>query len=291
MKSRLLWSAAGLVVLAAVTGCRTQQAPGPGTGSVEASAPATGAPEPSGNGAADLLARAEAAMDAQPGWTFAVTGEESLKQTGAPEDQGSAASYSATVERTGRPEALHQSGSVLSKGERKAEEVFAAGGTGYVREGGPGARWTKGPLTDAEIAAKVEDPLAVLADFTTYIERGERIEVARTGGEIKMRMRIPAAYLDDRTKRPAVAKAAQEFRPTLDKLRKAGVTVGEERIVLAGFEETLTLDARTYRMTSCRSSFGFALPHEGRQIRYGQDLRFDTRGVFTGPIEVPDTAR
>ncbi|MFF8609581.1 hypothetical protein ACF06X_27050 [Streptomyces sp. NPDC015346] len=230
-------------------------------------------------------------MDAETGWTFAVTGKESLKQSGAPEGQGSAASYSATVDRTGSPEALHQSGTVLSKGRRKAEEVFAVDGTGYVRKGAPGTPWTKGPLTDPEIAAKVEDPMAALASFITYIERDERIEVTRAGREIKLQIRIPAGQLADRSERPAIAKAVQEFRPTLDKLRKAGVTAGEERIVLAGFEETLILDAHTYRMTSYRSSFGFTVPHEGRQLRYEQELRADTRRTFTGRIEVPDAAR
>ncbi|WP_143060286.1 hypothetical protein [Streptomyces sp. TLI_105] len=230
-------------------------------------------------------------MDAQNGWTFAVTGKESLKQTGAPEEQASAASYSAVVERTGRPRALHQNGTVLSKGKRKSEEVFAADGTGYVREGAPGTPWVKGPLTDPEIAAKVEDPLAALASFTTYIERNERIEVTRTNGEIKLQMRIPAGRLADRAKRPAIAKAAHEFQPTLDELRAAGVTADEERIVLAGFEETLTLDARTYRMTSYRFSFGFAIPHQGRQIRYKQEFLADTRGAFTGRIEIPNAVR
>ncbi|MEU2229828.1 hypothetical protein ACH4A8_02645 [Streptomyces vietnamensis] len=294
MKSRLLLPAAGLAVLAALAGCGTQQGPGPEAGPVKASAPVTGAPKASKapeSSAADLLARAEAAMDAQNGWTFAVTGKESLKQTGAPEGQGSAASYSATVERTGRPEALHQSGTVLSKGRRRPEEVFAADGTGYVRKGAPGTPWTKGPLAAPEIAAKVEDPLAALASFATYVERNERIEVTRTGGEIELRMRIPAGHLADRTERPAIAKAAREFRPTLDKLRGAGVTSDEKRIVLTGLEETLTLDARTHRMISYRSSFGFAVPHQGRQLRYEQELRADTRSVFTGRIEVPDAAR
>ncbi|WP_405858559.1 hypothetical protein OG361_30365 [Streptomyces sp. NBC_00090] len=230
-------------------------------------------------------------MDAQTGWTFAVMGKESLKQTGAPAEQGSAASYSATVERTDSPEALHQSGTVLSKGKREAEEVFAADGTGYVREGAPGTPWTRGPLSNPEIAAKVEDPLAALASFATYIEGDERIVVTRTGGEIRLQLRIPAAHLADRTERPAVAKAAREFQPTLAKLRKAGVTASEEQIVLGSFEETLTLDARTYRMTTHRSSFGFAIPHEGRQLRYKQELQADTRGIFTGRIKVPATAR
>ncbi|WP_225802066.1 hypothetical protein [Streptomyces sp. NK15101] len=291
VKNRLWWPAVGLAALTAVTGCGSQQDPAPAAGPVKSSAPATATPGVPENDPADLLSRARAAMDAGTGWTFAVTGEESLELTGAPKEQGSAASYSATVERTGSPEALHQSGTVLSKGKRKAEEVFAVDGTGYVRKGAPGAPWTKGPLTDPEIAAKVEDPLAALASFAAYAERDERIEVTTVGGEIRLRLRIPAAHLADRTERPAVAKAAREFRPTLDKLRKAGVTAGEERIVLTGLEEVLVLDARTHRMASYRSSFGFAVPHEGRQLRYEQELRADTRGSFTGRIEVPAAAR
>ncbi len=138
----------------------------------------------------------------------------------------------------------------------------------------------------------MEDPLTALGAFADYAGRGERIEVSRTGGEIRLRVRvrISAGHRSDRTERPAVAKAAREFRPTLDKLRKAGVTAGEERIVLTGLEETLVLDARTHRMTSCRSSFGFAVPHEGRQLRYEQRLGADTRSPFTGRIEVPAAA-
>ncbi|MFE2559620.1 hypothetical protein ACFXGT_27020 [Streptomyces sp. NPDC059352] len=39
------------------------------------------------------------------------------------------------------------------------------------------------------------------------------------------------------------------------------------------------------------ASFGFAIPHEGRQLRYKQELHADTRGIFTGRIKVPATAR
>ncbi|WP_426404295.1 hypothetical protein ACN9M0_25840 [Streptomyces sp. R-07] len=291
----LLWVAAGLAVMAAVSGCGTPQASGPAAGAaspaagaVTASASAAATKDSTADSTADLLARARAAMDAEAGWTFTVTGEESLKQSGAPKEQGSAASYSATVDRTGSPEALHQSGTVLSKGRRTPEELFAVDGTGYVREGAPGTPWTEGPLTDPGIAAKVEDPLTALDSFGDYAGRGERIEVTRTGDEIRLRVRIPSGYLADRTERPAIAKAAREFRPTLDKLRKVGVTAGEKRIVLTGYEETLVLDARTHRMTSYRSSFGFAVPHEGRQLRYEQRLGADTRSVFTGRIEAPD---
>ncbi|MEU3686882.1 hypothetical protein [Streptomyces narbonensis] len=302
---RLLWVAAGLAGIAAVSGCGAPQASGPAAGTTTAPPSATAAPSasrtPAGAtagtkhdtkaGAAELLARAEAAMDAEAGWTFTVTGRESLKQSGAPEGQGSRASYSATVDRTARPEALHQTGTVIGKNGSRPEEVVTAGGTGYVREGAPGSAWTKGPLTDPEIAAKVEDPLDALATFADYAERGERIEVVRSGGEIRLRLRLPSASLAEREERPAVARAAREFLPTLEKLRKAGVTAGEKKIVLTGFEESLVLDARTHRMTSYRSSFGFAVPHEGRQLRYAQELGADTRGVFTGRIEAPVTAR
>ncbi|MET9676631.1 hypothetical protein ABZY68_26560 [Streptomyces sp. NPDC006482] len=297
MRIHSVWVAAGLAALAAVSGCGTQQPAGPTAATTTASPSASPSPESTPTpertkddteaGPAELLARAEAAMGAEAGWTFAVTGEESLKQSGAP---GSTASYSATVERTGSPEALHQTGTILSKGKRTPEELYAVDGTGYVREGGSGAAWREGPLTDPEIAAKVEDPLTVLGSFTDYAEKGERIEVTRTGGEIRLRIRIPSGSLADRTERPAIAKAALEFRPTLDKLRKAGVTAGEKRIVLTGLEETLVLDARTHRMTSYRSSFGFAVPHEGRQLRYEQRLGADTRSPFTGRIEVPAAA-
>ncbi|MGW6391589.1 hypothetical protein ACWFR1_14040 [Streptomyces sp. NPDC055103] len=297
IRMRGMWAVAGLAALAAVSGCGTDQPPGPAAGPTTASgspspsASATHAPESTEAAAPDspagLLARAEAAMDAEAGWTFKVTSEESLAQSGAPAGQAGTASYTATVNRTGSPEALHQTGTVLSKGRSKAEEVFAVDGTGYVREGAPGTPWRKAPLTDPETAAKVEDPLAALAGFTVYAERGERIEVVRSAGEIRLRLRIPAGYLSEREERPAVARAAQEFLPTLEKLRKAGVTAPEKKIVLSRFEETLVLDARTHRVTSYRTSFGFAVPHEGRRLDYAQKLRTDTEGVFTGRIEAP----
>ncbi|MEU7294769.1 hypothetical protein AB0A76_16370 [Streptomyces exfoliatus] len=294
MRIPSVWAVAGLAVLVAVSGCGTESSPGPAAGAASASPSSSRTPsrtpdrpEAAEDGPAGLSARAEAAMGAEAGWTFAVTGEESLTQSGA---HASTASYSAVVERTGSPRALHQKGTILRKGRRTAEELFAVDGTGYVREGGSGAPWRKGPLTDPEIAAKVEDPLTALDAFADYAGRGERIEVSRTGGEIRLRVRISAGHLSDRTERPAVAEAAREFRPTLDKLRKAGVTAGEERIVLTGLEETLVLDARTHRMTSYRSSFGFAVPHEGRQLRYEQRLGADTPSPFTGRIEVPAAA-
>lgn len=296
---KLLWVAAGLAGIAAASGCGAPQTSGPAAGTTTAppsvTAPRSVTAPPSASrapaGATELLARAEAAMGAEAGWTFTVTGKESLTQSGAPEGQGSRASYSARVDRTAGPEALHQTGTVTGKNGSKAEEVVSAGGTGYVREGAPGAPWTKGPLTDPEIAAKVEDPLDALASFADYAERGERIEVVRSGGEIRLRLRVPSAALAEREERPAVARAAREFLPTLRKLRKAGVTAGEKKIVLTGLEESLVLDAKTHRMRSYRSSFGFAVPHEGRQLRYAQELGADTRGVFTGRIEAPVTAR
>ncbi|MFF8838837.1 hypothetical protein [Streptomyces sp. NPDC015130] len=304
---RLLWVAvaAGLAGTAAVSGCGAPQASGPAAGTPTASPSVTALPSasrtPAGAtagtkdgtkaGAAELLARAEAAMGAEAGWTFTVTGKESLTQSGAPEGQGSKASYSARVDRTAGPEALHQAGTVTGKNGSRPEEVVTVGGTGYVREGAPGTPWTTGPLTDPEIAAKVEDPLDVLASFADHAERGERIEVVRSGGEIRLRMRVPSATLAEREERPAVARAAREFLPTLKQLRKAGVTASEKKIVLTGLEESLVLDARTHRMTSYRSSFGFAVPHEGRQLRYAQTLGADTRGIFTGRIEAPVTAR
>lgn len=298
MRKHSVWAVAGLAVLAAVSGCGTDQPSGPVAGPTTPSPSATHAPEstPESTEAAapdspaGLLARAEAAMGAEAGWTFKVTSEESLAQSGAPAEQTSGASYSATVDRTGSPEALHQTGTVRSKGKSKPEEVFAVDGTGYVREGAPGTPWRKAPLTDPETAAKVEDPLAALAAFADYAEQGERIEVIRSDGEIRLRLRIPAGRLSEREERPAVSRAAQEFLPTLEKLRKAGVTAPEKKIVLSRFEETLVLDARTHQVTSYRTSFGFAVPHDGRRLDYAQKLRTDTKGVFTGRIEAPAAA-
>lgn len=125
----------------------------------------------------DFLDLAEKAMAAQHGWTFAVRGKEGLTLQG---QQPSNASYTATVRRTSDPEALQSHGVIISsKGQRKPEEVFVVGGKGYVKEGDAGT-WKHGALSDPVIANKVEDPVAAVQTFRTYLKQGASPSPRRT---------------------------------------------------------------------------------------------------------------
>ncbi|MBC2902481.1 hypothetical protein [Streptomyces cupreus] len=219
-------------------------------------------------------------MRGEPGWTFDVEGQEALDLAGG----GSEASYRATVRRTGESEALHSSGTVVSKGSSTPEEVFVVDGVGYVREG-EGA-WESGDVSDPEIANKVEDPVAALDVFRAYSKGGERISVAHEGGGITLRVEVPSGKLSD--DRPALAKAVREVRPTIEQLREGGVTATDSEIVLTRLADVLVLDQDTYRIKSHRFSFGFTIPYQGQQITYRQEVGEENRGVFTGDITLPD---
>ncbi|WP_157901129.1 hypothetical protein [Streptomyces davaonensis] len=246
--------------------------------SASASASVSSAPPTTPGGVLDA---AEEAMRGESGWTFAVEGEEGLDLSGG----GSEATYSATVQRTGKPEALHASGTVVSKGSSTPEEVFVVDGVGHVREG-DGA-WESGDVSDPEIANKVEDPVDALDVFRAYAEGGERIDVAREGGDITLRVEVPSGKLSD--ERPALAKAVREVRPTIEQLREGGVTATDSEIALTRLTDVLVLDGDSYRIKSHRFSFGFTIPYQGQQITYRQEVEEANRGVFAGDITLPDS--
>lgn len=233
----------------------------------------------------EFLERARKAMDAEGGWTFAVRGNERLVLQG----RTSAASYTSTVRRTQDPEALHSTGTIVSKGAGKPEEVYVVRGVGHVKEGGAGAVWKKGPVSDPDIANKVEDPVDALEAFERYAKAGEgAVEVVRTGGDVRLQVHVAARRLDEVEGRPVVEKAVRELEPTLAQLRKSGVTADESQILLDRVDEVLVLDARTFRITSHRFECGFLIPYQGRTITYSQDVREENRGVFDGDIRLPE---
>ncbi|MFC7262630.1 hypothetical protein [Streptomyces lutosisoli] len=232
----------------------------------------------------EFLERAGKAMDAESGWTFAVKGNEGLVLQG----QTSAASYTSTVRRTQDPEALHSTGTIVSKGAGKPEEVFVVGGVGYVKEGGTGAVWKKGPVSDPDIANKMEDPVDALEAFESYAKAGEgAVEVVKADGDVRLEVNVASRRLAEVKNRPAVEKAARELEPTLAQLRKAGVTAGEEQILLNRLDEVLVLDAKTFRITSHRFECSFLILYQGRTIAYSQNVREENRGVFDGGIRLP----
>jgi hypothetical protein len=228
----------------------------------------------------EFLARAREAMAAEDGWTFAVKGKEGVVLQG----QGSAASYTSTVRRTQDPEALHSTGTIVSKGAGKPEEVFVVGGVGYVKEGGAGAVWKKGPVSDSDIANKVEDPVDALDAFAGY---GKGVEVLKADGAVRLQVRVGSGLLGDLKGRPAVKKAVRELEPTLAQLRKSGVTAGGSQITLNRLDEVLVLDAKTFRVTSHRFECSFLIPYQGQSITYSQDVKEANRGVFDGDIRLP----
>jgi len=237
--------------------------------------------------AEEFLARAEEAMSGAKGWTFTVKGREGLTTQG----QQSAATYTATVRRTtGKTWALHSTGTSYSKGVGKPEELYVADGTAYVKEGGAGAAWKHGPLSDPEFANKVEDPVAALDAFRTYAAdpaSGDGISLIRSGAKVELRIRTASASLSSVRERNIVKKAVRELSPTLEKLRAAGVTASESRITVERAEESLVLDASTYRITSHTFRCSFGIPYGGQAIRYSQDVSEHNEGKLVGTVALP----
>ncbi|MFC3574688.1 hypothetical protein ACFOZ0_15675 [Streptomyces yaanensis] len=237
--------------------------------------------------AEEFLARAEEAMSGAKGWTFAVKGREGLTTRG----QQSAATYTATVRRTtGKTWALHSTGTSYSKGVGKPEELYVADGTAYVKEGGAGADWKHGPLSEPEFANKVEDPVAALEAFRTYAANpasGDGISLVRSGAKVELRIRTASASLSSARERNVVKKAARELSPTLEKLRAAGVTASESQITVERAEESLVLDASTYRITSHTFRCSFGIPYGGQTIRYSQDVSEHNEGQLAGTVTLP----
>lgn len=278
-------AAATVLVAAFLTGCSGSADEGK---PVESRAPATpgqgrqAAPaEPRPRTAADFLARAEKAMAAERGWTFAVQGREAVLLRG----QESAASYTATTHRTtGDGWALHSTGSSRSgKGVTEAEEIYVIDGTAYVKEGA--AAWEHGPLSDPEFADKVEDPVAALEVFREY---GDAVSLSRReDGRVHLRVRVTSATLTAVRDQGVVRKALSELTPTLKQLRAAGVTAPESRIRVELIEESVVLDPSTYRISAHTFRCAFRIPHEGQDIRYDQQVTERISGAYGGTVELP----
>ncbi|MGC9535441.1 hypothetical protein [Streptomyces sp. UG1] len=264
-------------VSVALTGCSTDHAP-PSGPSHPSAAPAA-EPEPAPETPADFLALAEAAMAAEDGWRFTVRGSEELLLRG----QKSGATYSARVHRTtGDPWALHSTGSIRSsKGVTRSEEIYVVDGTGYVKEGD--AAWRHGPLSDPEIADKVEDPVAALDAFGDY---GDAVSLAVSDRRVELRVRTTPAALTAVRDQAVVRKALRELAPTLEQLRAAGVTAPESGITVERAEESLVLDPSTYQVTSHTFRCVFRIPYGSGAIRYGQDVTERTSGP-SGEAVVP----
>ncbi|WP_406272458.1 hypothetical protein [Streptomyces sp. NBC_00191] len=261
----------------ALIGCSAEEQPTASVESAASKSPEAKKTEPAKPVTPEeFLDRAEQAMAAEGGWTFAVKGSEDLVFQG----QASTASYKATAERTqdpSAPSALHSSGSVLSKGKRKPEEIFVIDGTAYVKEGNDA--WKRGPASAPDMQNKVEDPVAALAEFRTYVQEGDDVTLTKAGGKVKLQVRSGSRKLSQ--------KAMRELKPTLKQLQKAGVSATEDQLTLSRVEETLILDPATYRVESHRFRFGFLIPYGGQDITYSQDVTEEIRGVFDGDIELP----
>ncbi|MER5459190.1 hypothetical protein ABT010_00545 [Streptomyces sp. NPDC002668] len=236
----------------------------------------------------DFLDLADKAMAEEGAWTFSVKGQEGLTLQG----RKSAATYRATVRRGMEPEALHSQGvSTSSKGTRKNEEIYVVDGTAYLKEGS--APWKNAPTSDPETQNKVEDPVAAIQEFREYAQAaGDDMTLTKADGTIQLRVGNGRQKLTAVRDRAWVKKARREFDPTAEQLRDAGIPVTDAQLTLAGLEEVLVLDARTYRIKSHRFEFGFLVPYAGGQdIRYEQDVRQENQGTFDGKIELPAGVR
>lgn len=279
-------AAAAFLVAAVLAGCSGSTDEGK---PVESRAPATpgqsrqAAPaEPRPRTAAEFLARAEEAMAAEKGWTFAVEGREGLLLQG----QENAATYTATVRRTtGGAWALHSTGSSRnSKGVTEAEEIYVVDGTAYVKEGT--AAWEHGPLSDPEFADKVEDPVAAIDAFREY---GDAVSLTQgTNGRVHLHVRTTSAALTAVRDQGVVQKALRELAPTLKQLRAAGVTAPESRIRVERVEESVVLDPSTYRITAHTFRCAFLIPYGGQDIRYDQLVTERTSGAYGGTVALPE---
>ncbi|MEU6652806.1 hypothetical protein ABZ904_26070 [Streptomyces sp. NPDC046900] len=247
----------------------------------KATRPGTGAAGPEPKTAAQFVARARQTMRAEKGWTFVLRGSESaIMQGQAP----SSATYAATVHRTTNPAALQQTGTVTtSKGVRKPDVVYVVGGTGYVKDAAEG--WKKGALSDQDIANDVEDPVADLDAFAAYAKSAG---VSRTATGVRLQVSASGWQLSAARSRPALKRAVREVEPTLDQLRKAGVTATDSQITLKSFSETWDLDrTHGYRLASHRYAYTFLVPFQSGDITVSQEVRADNGGVFGGSVALP----
>ncbi|AZQ36961.1 hypothetical protein EJ357_28840 [Streptomyces cyaneochromogenes] len=279
-------AAAAFLVAAVLTGCSglTDDSGSPDEAKPLESAESVESAEPRPRTAADFLARAEQAMAAEKGWTFAVEGREGIVLQG----QESAATYTATVHRTtGGAWALHSQGSSRSsKGVTEAEEIYVVDGTAYVKEGT--AAWKHGPLSDPEFADQVEDPVAALDAFREYGEAVSVSEDEETDGGVRLSVRTTSAALTAVREQRVVQKALRELAPTLKQLRAAGVTAPESRIRVERVEESVVLAPSTYRITAHTFRCAFLIPYGGRDIRYDQLVTERTSGAYEEAVALPE---
>ncbi|QOV36056.1 hypothetical protein IM697_39505 [Streptomyces ferrugineus] len=238
-------------------------------------------PAPAPETPAEFLALAKEAMAAEEGWRFTVRGSEELVLRG----QKSGAGYSAQVRRTtGDPWALHSTGSIrTSKGVTRSEEIYVVDGTGYVKEGD--AAWRHGPLSDPEIADKVEDPVAALDAFGDY---GDAVSLTVSDRRVELRVRTTPGALTAVRDQAVVRKALRELAPTLEQLRAAGVTAPESGITVERAEESVVLDPSTYQITSHAFRCVFRIPYGSGVIRYGQDVTERTSGPYGEAVVLPE---
>lgn len=237
-------------------------------------------PEPRTPG--EFLDSAQKAMAGQNGWTFAVRGKEDLTAQG----QTNAASYRATVQLTQRPETLHSQGVSVSKGKDRSEEIFVTGNTAYLKE--TGQSWQHGPVSEPEMQSKVEDPLAGLEAFRTYLrDPAVGVTLTRSACEVELRVRASSKKFSAVWNQGFMEKVRAELDSTMKQLEKAGVPVNEQQLTLSSLQDTLTLDSVTHRIVSHRFQFRVVIPYGQQGITYSQDVQEDARGVFGGDIRPP----
>lgn len=237
----------------------------------------------------DYLDLAEEAMAADPGWRFQVRGQEKLTLQG----QQNEAIYSAMMERTQDPMALHARGTVSTSKGTRGEELFVLDDTGYLIREGSG-EWKQRPAADPEIANKVEDPVTALADFSGYTKRATGVDITLTkvayGTQVRLRADVTSRRLADVRDRPWGAKAQRKVGPTLDQLREAGVRVSEGQLTLVSLEEELTLDSATHRLLTHWFRFTVRVPYGSDNITYTQEVKETNQGEFKERIELPEDA-
>ncbi|XHM65413.1 hypothetical protein ACE6JH_00330 [Streptomyces nigra] len=74
-------------------------------------------------------------------------------------------------------------------------------------------------------------------------------------------------------------------------MRAAGVAAPESEISVGGVEETLVLDAATYRITGHTFKCTFLIPYDGQRIRYEQDVTERTSGTYNGTVSLPEALK
>lgn len=286
MERRHGWAGVAVGLSLALCGCGAHDEPAKPAGkSVKPAKEHAQSTAPDPQTPADFLALAQKAMAKEPGWTFKVTGKEGVTLQG----QGSNASFQGTLQHTRKPQALHSKGATLAKGTTKSEEIYVLDGTAYLKEG-DGA-WKKKPASDPQVQNKVEDPLTALDRFAAYLKASKGdVTVTKGAGTVTLQVGVDKTKLADVRDRGFVQKAMQEFGSTANQLRKAGVTVQDSQLSLAGLKETLVLDSATYRVESHRFRFQLRVPYQGKDILYGQDVREENKGVFAGDVRLPAAA-